>query len=326
MHGLQDHLDAFDDLRAAGAGAYRWHATHEGGEHDLHVVVTCLVHGNEVGSLPGVNRVLAALRSGERAFGGRLSVVIANPEAGLQDKRFLEADLNRMFGKLDGDEHECRRAAEIAPILASADVHLDLHQTILHTEQPFTIFPWHSDCWRWARVLHAATACVTRPAGQGFALGGLVCADEYVRNLGKPGFTLELGQKGFSDDAADRAELAVNNLLDAADRVGRGETTLASEAEHKPELVFWQTDHREPFASRAHRLREGLLNFTPVVAGEVLSAPGTPTITAPMAGCVLFPKYPDYDAAGQAIGPLPSEIIRVITQVPGHPEADWTSR
>ena len=323
MNILQQHLDAFDALRRPQPDHYRWLAVHDGGEHDMHLVITGLVHGNEVGSLPGINRVLSQLRSGELSFGGKVSFALANPEAGLADKRFLEQDLNRMFARLDDDFHECRRAAQLAPILASADVHLDLHQTILHTEEPFTIFPWHEGCWKWARVLGAASACVTRPANQGFALGGQICADEYVRNLGKPGFTLELGRMGFSEEAAERAALAITNMLASADRIARGESTLDAEAEAKPELVFWQTAHREAFASGEHSLRDGLVNFTPVEAGDVLSAPGTPEIVAPLAGRLLFPKYPERDAEGVAQAPLPSEIVRVITEVEGHPARDW---
>ena len=323
MSTLQDHLDAFDILRATNSGTYRWEAIHQGNVHDTHVVITCLVHGNEVGSLPGVNRLLQDLRSGALSFGGRLTVAIANPEAGLVDRRFLEQDLNRMFARLTDEPHECRRAAELAPILAKADIYLDFHQTILHTEQPFTIFPWHSECWKWARVLGAASACVTRPANQGFALGGQICADEYVRGLGKPGFTLELSQKGFSQEAEDRAYLAATNLLAAADRIALGTSTLDSEAEKQDELVFWMTSHREPFATPAHRLRDGLVNFTRVKEGELLSAAGSPEIRAPMAGCVLFPKYPERDENGQALAPLPSEIVRVITEVPEHPASAW---
>ncbi|MFT6147087.1 MAG: succinylglutamate desuccinylase [Myxococcota bacterium] len=323
MSTLQQHLDAFDALRDDANASYRWQATHRGAEHAFHVVVSCLVHGNEVGSLPGINRVLSALRSGELAYGGTFTVVVANPEAGLVDRRFLEQDLNRMFGNLNGDVHECRRAAELAPILASADVYLDLHQTILATEEPFTIFPWHSECWKWARVLNAASACVTRPANQGFALGGQICADEYVRDCGKPGFTLELGQKGFSQAAEDLAFKAVCNLLAAADRIARGDASLDDEAGKCPELVFWQTDHRESFSDPAMCLRDGLVNFTPVEAGDVLSAPGTPVFTAPSTGRLLFPKYPERDASGLAVAPVPSEISRIITEVPEHPETAW---
>ncbi len=323
MSTLQHHLDAFDALRDDSAASYRWQATHRGSDHAFHVVVSCLVHGNEVGSLPGVNRVLAALRSGELSYGGTFTVLIGNPEAGLVDRRFLEQDLNRMFGNLDGDAHECRRAAELAPILASADVYLDLHQTILATEEPFTIFPWHVECWKWARVLNAASACVTRPANQGFALGGQICADEYVRGLGKAGFTLELSQKGFSQIAEDLAFKAVCNLLAAADRIARGTSSLDDEAGQCPELEFWQTDHRESFVDPAMCLRDGLVNFTPVSAGDVLSAPGTPVFSAPLTGRVLFPKYPERDVSGVAIAPVPSEISRIITRVPNHPETAW---
>ena len=96
-----------------------------------------MVHGNEVGSLPAAVRLVETLKGQDLRFGGRVTVFIGNPEAGLEDRRFLEADLNRVF--LDGvaSSHEANRAREIMPILDTADLFIDFHQTILATEQPY---------------------------------------------------------------------------------------------------------------------------------------------------------------------------------------------
>ena len=54
----------------------------------------------------------------------------------------------------------------------------------------------------------------------------------------------------------------------------------------------YQYSHAEPYRDSGLRLRSGLVNFQPVVAGERLSAPGTPALLAPHEGVLLCPKYP----------------------------------
>ncbi|MFO0006033.1 MAG: succinylglutamate desuccinylase/aspartoacylase family protein, partial [bacterium] len=89
-----------------------------------------MIHGDEVGSLPAGLDLARALRSGARRFGGRVSLIVGNPEAGLVDRRFLQADLNRVFLDLPPEHpafgtHEHRRAAALAPVLDAADLFLD---------------------------------------------------------------------------------------------------------------------------------------------------------------------------------------------------------
>lgn len=298
------------------------HHHHDGGEHELHVVIGAVVHGDEVGSLPAVVPLVEALAEGSRTFGGRLTIFLGNPEASLEDRRFLEADLNRVFVDDPGDTHEGRRSAALRPLLDQADVFLDLHQTILATDRPFYIFPFGVEGWHWARAIAGASSWVTRAPTASFS-PGTCCADEYVRLRGRPGLTLELGEKGFTDEARERATTALDRLLALADAVGRGQTTLGDAAEARPELTFLETRWRCAFAEPRMRLRDGLTNFAPVSAGDVLSAPDTPEITAPVDGLLLFPKYPGYTDEGLAIEPRPGEIVRIVAPLEGHPVEVW---
>lgn len=314
---LQAHLDAFAALRQPGPFAYPWSSTHGAGTSSLHLVIGSMVHGDECGSLPGVVRVMQELVDGTRTFAGKVTFFVGNPEAGLAGRRFLQADLNRVFVPEPPDNHEGRRARELKPILDSADVFLDLHQTILPTAQPFWIFPFQIPGWRWARALGAASVWVTRHPDQNFSLEGC-CADEFVRLAGKPGITLELSQRGFGNGGEQLAYDVITRALTIGDAVEAG-GSLAELAEGKPEIAFYETAHRERFATLDHALRPGLVNFAPVAVGDVLSADGTPPMVAPFDGCVLFPKYPGRDAAGVYEQPLPAEIYRVIRLLDGHP-------
>jgi len=319
---VQHWLDRFDAARRAGPFAYARHHHHDGGVHDLHIVVGAVVHGDEIGSLPPVVRTVEALASGARSFGGKLTFFLGNPEASLADRRFLEADLNRVFVDDPGDTHEGRRSAQLRPILDAADVFLDLHQTILHTDRPFYIFPFGLTGWRWARAIAGATHWVTRAPTASFS-PGTCCADEYVRLRGRPGMTLELGRKGLDQAADDRASHAIDRLLTLADQVGGGQRDLSELAREQPDLAFVETRWRCRFEDPSMRLRDGLVNFQPVSQGEVLSAPGTPPIAAPVDGFLLFPKYPGYDAQGRAVEPRPGEIVRIVAPLAEHPTTLW---
>lgn len=313
---LQRELDTLEALGLDNPWGYRWAFTHEGGRHDLHIVFSVMIHGDEVGSLPALRQLIADLKTGSNTYGGKVTCVVGNPEAGLAGQRFLERDLNRVFLATEGDAHEVRRARELMPILDSADVYLDFHQTILATEQPFYIFPWHPSGWGWARALQAAKAWVTRSPEVQFS-AGTCCADEYVRIRGRPGITVELSEKGFHPEAAARAHGAMASALRLGDLISDGRSTLEIEAGAQPELGFFHTVHRESFATPAHELAPGWTNFKRVEAGQRVSADGAPEMLAPMAGAVLFPKYPP---PGKE---LPKEIYRIVAPLGDHPQTLW---
>lgn len=287
-----------------------------GMRHDVHLVFGALVHGNETGSLPALVDLLRELRSGELQYGGQLSLFVGNPWAARQNVRFLDADLNRVFVNGGPDTLEHRRAQQLMEILGDADVFIDLHQTILGTEQPFYIFPWESQGYRWARALQGAPVWVTRPEGESFS-AGTCCSDEFVRKQGAVGLTLELGRMGFNDVAAATASRAMRRAIELADAIASGSTSLDEASDAAPELGFYRTVFKPPYPDRSWRLRPGLTNFQAVSMGERLTTEDSPELVAPCDGVLLFPKYPPEDK------PLPGEIIRVLERMSAHPEVLW---
>jgi succinylglutamate desuccinylase len=311
-------FDAAVAARGPGPFAYPRAFHHDGGGHGFHLVFGSVVHGDEVGSLPAVVAIAEALVAGTLKHAGRLTLFVGNPEAARAGQRFLEADLNRVFMDEPPDCHEGRRARELRPVLDAADVFIDLHQTIEHTRHAFYIFPFQEDGWLWARALGATAMWVTRHPGTAFSTGAM-CADEYVRARQLPGITIELSQRGFGTGAEPRAEAAIRRALALADAIAGGATTLRDAALAAPELTFLETTHREKFDRDDLALRPGLDNFLEVRAGDLLSAPGAPELRAPRDGWILFPKYPPRLADGSYRKPLPGEIYRIVTPLPGHP-------
>ena len=174
--------ELYDALSAAGPAVDGVpHALSFTSENDgPHVVFGIMVHGDETGALPAAIQFAHELTSGAQPYVGRVSLFIGNPAAGLAGRRFLEADLNRVFIDTDADSIEHRRSRQLRRILDTADLFVDFHQTIEHTVSPFYIFPWSPQGEAWVRALGAAPRWVTRAPGQSFSAG--TCCAAKVRS------------------------------------------------------------------------------------------------------------------------------------------------
>lgn len=99
------------------------------------VLVTALVHGNEVCGAHALDHLLGR---GPQPRRGTVTAVFCNPEAALTTaggrpgpSRYLDDDLNRLWspGVLEGgrDSAELRRARRLRPLVEHAELLLDLH-------------------------------------------------------------------------------------------------------------------------------------------------------------------------------------------------------
>jgi len=312
---VQSLLEQFEATGSPGPAP--WVRRFEGGRHDRRVVIGCLVHGNEVGSVPGALEVLAELGSGALAFGGTLDVFLGNPAAALKNTRLVEADLNRVFVDTMPDSLERRRAIELEGILTGCDLFVDLHQTGMPTETAFWTLPWIATEANWVRALGRGLPWITRPAGTNFA-PGTCCTDEFVRNQGRPGLTLELGTHGFDDAQAALAATTIRRALAITDAIAeRGDGVLDEAAAAEAETPLWMLTHAEPCPDRTKQLAQGTHNFQSVRAGQNLAADGTPDIVVPHDGVVMFPKFPPADQ------PLPQSLYRLAERMNEDPAEVW---
>ena len=289
-----------------GSSSYQWQYNYNNDDFTFQLIISSIIHGNEYGSLPAVIELIKKLESGEIYFGGQITIVLGNPEAARADVRFLESDLNRMFLPNDKNTHEANRARELMPIFDTADLLIDFHQTILHTERAFYICPLTKQVHNWAKALQCTNAIVDATP-KNIEKATTRCADDYLYLQGKPALTIELSKKGFCDAATEVTQLACTNVLDTITKT-QNTISLESIANAKPEVPIYTTIHREPYRSRDYRLQPNLYNFTPVKRGQRLEDVNSPEIIAPFDGCLLFPKYPSSNK------PLPNEIFRIIQQ------------
>ena len=165
---IDAQLAAFAQLLPEGAPP--WTLTVDGGAGP-HLVFAALVHGDEVGPLAAFTQLAARLRSGQLRFKGRVSLLLGNPEAARLGRRYVEADLNRVFIDDAPDSLEARRAREMREVLDSADLFLDFHQVTGPCPHAFWTLPWSHEAALRIRALRGAPTWVTRAPGQVFATG-----------------------------------------------------------------------------------------------------------------------------------------------------------
>ena len=298
LQQFKDHANTDD---------YPWLFHYDGGQYDTQLHVSCLIHGDETGSLPAAIKIINKLKNNEIQYGGRLSITLGNPEAARKGVRYLESDLNRVFLETDLQTHEARRAKSLMPIFDQADILLDLHQTILKTQTPFYIFPKSKESLLWAQAMRLTRAFIdATPAAHSTTR----CADEYFWYQNKPAITVELSQKGLNPHAEDLSLMAIRRALGVIEQIQKGQS-IESLAAQSPELHSYRTVYRHPFNGEACILRPNLHNFISIEAGESLNAPETAEITAPMSGELLFPKYLTSEQLNGETAP-PKELFRII--------------
>jgi predicted deacylase len=140
-------LSAPDIARyAAGNTGIPYVTTFDSGRPGPHVLVNALTHGNEICGAIALDRLF---RDGVRPVAGKLTLSFANVEAyGRFDpanptaSRFVDEDFNRVWdiAMLDGSRQsaELRRARALRPIVAAADLLLDLH-SMQHATAPLML-------------------------------------------------------------------------------------------------------------------------------------------------------------------------------------------
>lgn len=267
------------------------------------LTLMAVTHGNEVGGIATLNR-LVRYWADSTPLPLVVDLILGNVEASIANKRYLDRDLNRSFGRQDVQSREDIRARELEPFLSETCFLLDIHQTIEACDRPFFIFGYNNRSFEFACSLDEQIPIVTH-WGKGFSNDGL-CTDEFTNTKGGIGITIELGKKGFGTYMEAVGMSVSLSAMNVVHKVLSGED-LSSMANPPQQLYTW--GEVIPWPSNKASLDKGWYNFKEVEKGQILGKDGNSDILASVSGPILFPKYP---GAGEK---TPAEICRILKPI-----------
>ena len=284
--------------------------------HVKHAVIIFLQHGDEWGTLPTVLDLLPWLRSTltKTQTNVKITIILGNPKAAAICDRWIDSDLNRCYPSPDcfspsisktspdqASTYESTRAKDIASIIASANMVLDLHQTSQPACGPFYVFPFHGASVALAQQMGIANNLLTRDIGN--INEQERCIDDFAQALNIPIVVIEVGQKGDNLISRKHTKNAITSFVGLA--IGKRKR---KRKETTKKLRVLYISHRYKFTNRASKVSDGLINFSPVKSGSPLLL-GTEVIYAPRDGFVVFMQNPARDAKGLIIGAIPPTAI-----------------
>lgn len=246
------------------------------------VLISAGIHGNETAPIELAAQLLQEVLSGALPLRARLMFVFGNPAAIRQGVRYLDEDLNRLFGKPasqtgDGPTAQRARALEAAAcafFAASgprAKLHYDLHTAIRGSAiEQFAIYPFPHEAGFDEVEIARLGAC-------GISAVLLQSAPSPTfsyftrRHCGAHGFTLELGKaRPFGQNAEvnlDRLAAELRQLISGTWHDHR-HTAIAPQR-----FVVSREVVKTSETFRLH-LDDAVENFTPLPQGFVLAEDG----------------------------------------------------
>ena len=241
-----------------------------------------LVHGNEVGGIEVFLKLLEEIYSKRLIVKSNLRLILGNVEAYLEDKRFLETDLNRAFGLDEHEKKEELRAREFESFLRDSDVLIDIHQTIGPTSNPFYIFEYEKKSYNLARYLHPTLPIVAITKKRNFK-GKTSTA--YTIGNGGMGITIETGQKAIEETQISLGVLIARKAI---------ETDFEENLPVAPLSNTYQFSQIINNPEGTFELVSKYSNFDPVKKDELLAKNADEKVYSEVEGKILFPKYGEY--------------------------------
>jgi succinylglutamate desuccinylase len=258
-----------------------------------HLVILGGIHGDEKTGIEVVKELHAMFQEGkERLSEGSLTLILGNEEAIRINKRGTspEYNLNRMFTDhhLSGpvlDFYESRRAHELASLLQSADISIDIHSTSVPSRPffPCAFTPRHEKIYRW----FDADLVLTDPD---FILGGKrSTTDEYVDSCGGTGICFETGFAGDTSRLPAVMESILNILADQ-----HMISSSRSRTPPEPAYKVYQLTKKILLTNEGfHYARTFPEPFQEVKKGEIIGYHGKRAERAEQEGVIAFPKAPE---------------------------------
>lgn len=263
----------------------------------IDLLLSCGIHGNETAPIEMLDRLLQQLASGVVSNpAARVLLIFGNPAAIRAGERYLDDDLNRLFGgkhRFYQDSREARRAALLEQYAQrffemgqGQRLHLDLHTAIRASYYPkFAICPAQGN-----------TPYIDSLLGllQAVDVGTLLLQPQpsntfscyTVSQFGARALTLELGQaRPFGNNQS----LPLDEWLALLQRLLQGQLPPASAPLDIHRFAVTREVIRTSEQFVLH-LADDVANFTPLPAGYLLAEDGAQQTIVAAGEHILFPN------------------------------------
>lgn len=255
------------------------------GQSDKPVCIMGSIHGDErIGAavLEELRKILTTtdLRSD-------VYLVLGNPEAYRENKRYIDTDMNRLFGVnrdvvSPGDTVEEKRVAEIAPVLSESHYLLDIHSTI---KQSVPFVYCEPDAAHIALATLMGVEYIVSPPPDFRPADLVTSADNFVDRHGGLGITFESGWH--------KSELAVEDVLMRTklflQRTGACDFGLPEPENVQESKRLTIYNHVVP-QSNSFIFARDFKSFDMVKAGELIGNDGDKEVRAEEDSFIIFPK------------------------------------
>lgn len=251
-----------------------------------HLLVLGAVHGNEKCGKLAINSIIESIKNQKiKIQTGKVSFIpICNPKAFEQNVRYIDKDLNRAFLNKNEDScYETKLANYLSPIIASADIVLDIH-SYQSLGGPFC-FLGHSNQAELDFCLNLGINNFAYNWSEAFSQSNNIAIGtiEYARHMNAIATTVECGHHANSNNT----EIAINTITKAMQyaKITTPTTSLSAKKHEffKMNRVFYK--------EAPGKLTKKWQNFDHVSKHEIIAQYKCgKTIVAPADGCIILPK------------------------------------
>ena len=244
------------------------------------IAVSALTHGDEVVGLDILMEIILRLLEKKFTLKGDLYLIIANREAYLKDRRFVDVDLNRTYGlESYSDAIEEKRVQEIKPVLDQCDVILDLHQAMANTIHPFFFVEYTEELHDWlTKVTPNVPIVYVKSAGT------VTTLSSYGRFKGKISATLEVGSVGVDYYQLEVGSNVAQSFIEASHSNINEFPVFHPLRKKAPAYAF---SHWEPYEKGNVKFVRNFVNFEYVKKGEPIVLLDGKEIKSPKEGEIL---------------------------------------
>jgi len=270
----------------------------EGPRPGPHVLITGLVHGNEICGAIAIDRLLSDLLVSNRLrpARGRLSFAFVNvaayerfDPASPSASRYVDEDFNRLWspGALDGPRSsvELKRARELRPLVESADLLLDIHSLQQDADAMLLCGPLEKG----RSLAHQVGAPAIVVADEGHAAGTRLRDFAGFADPGsaKNALLVECGQHWRAGSETVALESAVRFLAAAGTIEAATALVYGADAPAPPQRLI-EVSEAVVVTSEDFAFLEPYRGFEVIpAAGTVIARDGARAVVTPYDDCVL---------------------------------------